>query len=184
MSLEEFRQRVLGVDKPRKHKITGSIGIYSGYKYYRKNKPSDHKYVLSESQYFAITRMANTLLANNIINGEDIVFPFRMGSLEIRKNDRQIKIGANGEVITNLPIDWDKTIRLWYEDEEAYKNKTLIKVEEKEIFKVYYNRGLANYNNKSCYEFEVNRDLKKRLKQNIKEGKIDAMYLDKNRKYG
>ena len=31
-----------------------------------------------------------------------------------------------------------------------------------------------NYNNKSFYEFEANRDLKRKLKQNIKEGLIDA----------
>lgn len=184
ISLEEFKHKVLGLDKPRRHKIRESIGVYDGYKYYRKTKPKDHKYILTESQYFSITRLINNLLAENLINGEDITFPARLGRLEIRKNDREIKIGSNGEVINNLPIDWDRTLKLWHEDEEAFKDKTLIKVEEKEIFKVYYNRGLANYTNKSCYEFDVNKELKRRLKQRIKEGKIDAMYLDKNKHYG
>ena len=47
-------------------------------------------------------------------------------------------------------------------------------MEENEIFKVVYNKSKANYNNKSFYEFVINRDLKKRLKQKIKEGLIDA----------
>lgn len=47
-------------------------------------------------------------------------------------------------------------------------------MEEKEIFKVYYNRSKANYANKSFFAFDVNRELKKKLKYNIKEGRIDA----------
>lgn len=57
------------------------------------------------------------------------------------------------------------------------RKKTLVKVEEKEIFKVYYNKQLADYNNQVFYEFNVNRELKKRLKQRIKEGKIDAFKI-------
>ena len=73
-----------------------------------------------------------------------------------------------------MPIDWDRTLKLWYEDEEAYKNKTLIKIEEKEIYKIFYNRNLADYTNKSFYQFNFNRELKKKLKYNIKEGEVDA----------
>lgn len=42
-SYESFRSKLLKLDKPRVHKIRGSLGIYDGYKYYRKNKPSDPK---------------------------------------------------------------------------------------------------------------------------------------------
>lgn len=47
-------------------------------------------------------------------------------------------------------------------------------MEEKEIFKVYYNRGKANYTNKSFFQFDVNRELKKKLNHRIKEGRLDA----------
>lgn len=184
MTLEEFRHNTLKLDKPRVHRIRGSWGIYDGYKYYRKNKPKDPKYVLSESQYFSITRSINELIADTLIKGDDIKLPHRMGRLEIRKISGDIRYNSKGKLITNMPIDWDRTLKLWYEDEESYKAKTIVRQEEKEIFKVYYNRGFANYNNKNFYEFSVNRDLKQRLKQRIKEGKIEAMYLDKNRRYG
>jgi hypothetical protein len=59
MTLEEFRYNTLKLDKPRVHRIRGSWGIYDGYKYYRKNKPKDPKYVLSESQYFSISYLSN-----------------------------------------------------------------------------------------------------------------------------
>ena len=99
-----------------------------------------------------------------------------MGTIEVRKYDARVSI-EDGKVKTNLPIDWDRTLKLWSEDEEAYKERTLIKVEEKEIFKVYYNRIKANYNNKSLYEFVVNRDLKRRLKKRIKSGNFDAFKI-------
>lgn len=183
-SLDEFKRRIKKVNHPKKYKVNNSLGIYDGYKYYRKNKPKSKEYVLTESQYFAITRKINLLLVEEIIQGHDVKLPHRMGSIELRKNNRSIKIGKDGKIRTNLPIDWNKTIELWYEDEEAHKNKTLVKVEEKEIFKIYYNRELANYNNNSYYEFLFNKDLKIRLSKRIKEGSVDALYLEKKVNYG
>lgn len=101
-----------------------------------------------------------------------------MGQLELRKYNATFDI-VNGKVKTNLPIDWDRTLKLWYEDEEAYKERTLVKVEEKEIYKVYYNKQLADYQNMVFYEFKVNRELKRGIKQRIKEGKLDAFKFKK-----
>ena len=100
-----------------------------------------------------------------------------MGTVELRKFEASVKVDDEGKVHTNLPIDWEKTLELWYEDEEAYKNKTLVKMEEQEIFKIYYNKSIANYNNRAFYEFIFNKDLKTRLKQRIKRGVVDAPLL-------
>lgn len=181
-SLEQFKDEVLKRTKSRNHRIKGSIGVQKAYIYYRKNKPKDPEYILTESQYYCIIRHINNKLADLLVNGEDIIFPCRMGRLEVRKTEKQIKI-IDGKVHTNLPIDWNRTLELWYEDLQAFNQKTLVRVEEEYIYKIYYNRGQANYKNKCYYEFSVNRALKKRLKQQIKKGKIDAMYLDKNVKY-
>ena len=94
----------------------------------------------------------------------------------VRKYNAKIVIDGK-KIRTNLPIDWDRTLKLWYEDKESYKNKTLIKVEEKEIYKIYYNRNIADFTNKTFYRFDINRALKRKLKQNIKDGKIDAFLL-------
>lgn len=181
--LNEFKRRIRKVNMPREHKIRNSLGVYDGYKYYRKNKPKEKKYVLTESQYFSIIRHVNNLLAEEIVKGNDIRLPARMGMIDIRKFDKVIKIDEKGKVHTNLPIDWNSTLKLWYEDEEAYKNKTLIRLEEQEIFKVCYNKDTANYNNKMYYEFVFNKDMKIKLKHRIKEGNMDALYIGR-RKYG
>ena len=118
-------------------------------------------------------------MAIKLLMGEDIILPCKMGKIEVRKYNRSISI-KNGKVVTNLPIDWDRTLKLWSEDEEAYKERTLIKMEEKEIFKVHYNKAKADYTNKSFYQFNANRELKRTLKRNIKEGRVDAFLLNRN----
>lgn len=176
MTYEEFKSEVQHLSSPRKHKVTNSIGVYSAYKWIRKNKWLNIGRPLTEHEFYSIIRKVNDYLADSFLHGNDIKLPHRMGRIELRKYD--VRVSFDGEKVkTNLPIDWNRTLKLWYEDEEAYENKTLVKVEEKEIFKVYYNRQLADYNNQSFYEFNVNRELKKRLKQRIKEGKLDAFKI-------
>lgn len=173
---KEFRTSVCHLNEHRLHKVSGSLGVYDAYKYIRKNKWFDIGRPLTEHEFYSIIRKVNDYLADSFLHGNDIKLPHRMGRIELRKYD--VRVSFDGEKVkTNLPIDWDRTLKLWYEDEEAYENKTLVKVEEKEIFKVYYNRQLADYNNQSFYEFNVNRELKKRLKQRIKEGKLDAFKI-------
>lgn len=171
--MDEFRRRILKVNGPRKHKINNSLGVYHMYKFIRKNKWFDIGGPISEHDFYSIIRTINNYLAELLSRGHDINLPCQMGRLEIRKYDAKITLQGD-RVITNLPIDWNKTLKLWSEDEDAYKERTLIKMEEKEIFKVYYNRGKANYTNKSFFAFDINRELKKKLNHRIKEGRLDA----------
>ena len=174
--MDEFRRRILKVNGPRKHKINNSFGVYNAYKLIRKNKWFDIGRPVSEHDFYSIIRTVNNLLADFLSKGHDVNLPCQMGRLEIRKYDAKITL-QEGKIVTNLPIDWDRTLKLWSEDEKAYKERTLIKMEEKEIFSIFYNRTAANYKNKSFYEFMVNRDLKKRLKQRIKSGNFDAFKI-------
>lgn len=174
--MDDFRRQVLKVNEPRKHKINNSVGIYDSYKWIRKNKWLDIGQPISEHNFYTIIRHINNYLAECLSRGQDIVLPHKLGRLEVRKFDARIEL-HDGTIKTNLPIDWDRTLKLWFEDEEAYKERTLIKMEEKEIFKVFYNKCRADYENKSFYSFEVNRDLKRRLKHNIKNGIVDAFNI-------
>ena len=176
MGLNDFLNSIKKANDPRTHKVNNSLGVYDAYKWIRKNKWLNIGRCLTEHEFYSIIRKVNDYLADSFLHGNDIKLPHRMGRLELRKYD--VRVTFDGEKVkTNLPIDWDRTLKLWYEDEEAYKNKTLVKVEEKEIFKVYYNKHLADYNNQVFYEFNINRELKKRLKQRIKEGRLDAFKL-------
>lgn len=76
----------------------------------------------------------------------------------------------------NYPVNWHDTIKLWFEDEEARKNKTLLRDESREGYTIKYNKYDANYENKCFYEFAVNRFIKKALKDEIKNNKIDSLW--------
>lgn len=181
--LQEFKKRVRRASSHHVHKIRNSWGIYDGYKYYRKNRPKSKEYVLSESQYFAITRQINNIIAENMTLGFSFKMPCRMGQLILKKYETKVTIDEQGNVHDNYPVDWDATLQLWYEDKESYDNKTLVKREEKEIYKFQYDKSSANYNNKSFYEFTINRDLRIKLKQRIKEGAVDTIYSFKKREH-
>lgn len=172
-NIEEFSKSVRNLNGKRVHKVTKSYGIRDGYKFYLKNRPKDKKFVLTDCQYYKITREINNLLRDALSVGNDIVFPYRMGRLELRKYKAKARLYGK-EVKTNYPIDWDTTVKLWYEDKEAFENKTLVKIQNKEVYKIYYNRLNTNYKNKSFYQFFPNRTLKRTLSKNIREGLVDA----------
>lgn len=173
--MDDFRREVLKVNKPRVHKVKDSLGVYDSYKWLRKNKWLDVG-PISEHDYYAIIRTINKLLALNFLVTGSIKFPERMGEITLRKYPAKITLN-NGKVQTNLPIDWDATLNLWSEDKDSYDNRTLIRAEEREIFKVLYDKSKALYNNKSFYNFELNRDIKKALKKKLKNGLLDAFIL-------
>lgn len=174
--MDEFRRKVLKVDHSRNHKVKNSIGVYDVYKHIRKNKWYDIGQPITEHQFYTIIREINNVLADNLLKGNDIVFPSKMGRLEVRKFEPIIRFD-NNKLTVRLPIDWDRTLKLWSEDEEAYKERTLVKMEEKEIFKVCYNKTRADFQNKGFYQLQINRDLKIALKKKIKLGNFDAFLL-------
>ena len=174
--MDEFRRKVLKVDHSRNHKVKNSIGVYDIYKHIRKNKWYDIGQPITEHQFYTIIRQVNNVLADNLLKGNDIVFPNKMGRLEVRKFKPIIRFD-NNKLTVRLPIDWDRTLKLWSEDEEAYKERTLVKMEEKEIFKVCYNKTRADFQNKGFYQLQINRDLKIALKKKIKLGNFDAFLL-------
>ena len=172
------REELLKLNEPRIHKVNKSWGVYDIYKWLRKRQWIDIGQRLTEHEFYSIIRKINNFLAFNLSIGKDVKLPHRMGTIELRKINTYVNF-KDGRLHSNLPIDWDRTLKLWCEDEEAYKSRTLIKMEEKEIFKVHYNKAKADYTNKSFYQFNANRELKRTLKRNIKEGIVDAFLLNR-----
>lgn len=176
-SYKDFKSVIQGLQNTRTHKVTNSLGSYDAYKYIRKNKWFNIGRPLTEHEFYQIIRRINNYLAEDLINGNDVIFPNRMGKLELRKRNALPIIDKNGNLKVTYAIDWDNTLKLWYEDEEAFNNKTLVRLPERNIFRIKYNKNTANYNNKSFMEFQVNRNIKVRLKQKIKNNEIDAFNL-------
>jgi hypothetical protein len=175
-TFQEFKNRITNNKGSLKHyKITGSWGIYDAYKHIRKNHWYNIGRPLKEGEFYAIIRGINDLLAENIANGKTVKFPKKMGVLELRKH----KAGAffvDGKLKINYPPDWSETLKLWYEDEEARRNKTILRLENPWVYSVKYLRFPATYENKMFYQFQLNTFIRRALKDNIKQGKIDTLW--------
>lgn len=177
-SYTQFRNRIKKVSSSRVHKVTNSIGVYDSYKWIRKNKWYNIPRPLKEGEFYKIVRSINLYLAEQLAQGKEIKLPHRLGILEIRKKPSRVAI-VDGKLVTNLPIDWDATLKLWYKDQESYNNHTIVRIENEDIFKVYYNKATADYTNKSFYEFKPNREIKHKLTQQARLGKLDAFTFRK-----
>lgn len=173
-TLEEFKTSICRPPN-RNFKVSNSWGTYSAYKLMRKNKWYNIGRPLKEHEFYAIVRGVNDLLAEEIANGNSVTFPERMGKLELRKHKRGVSI-VNGKMKVTYPIDWGETMKLWFEDEEAKKNKTLLRRENNHVYHIRYCKYDANYENKIFYEFSLNRFIKLALKDSINQGKIDALW--------
>lgn len=170
-----FRKEVLKTCSHKKGKVSGSIGVYDIYKMLRKDGWKDIGRPISEHDFYSIIRGVNRLLAEEVALGRSVNFPCRMGCLELRKSRRGASF-VNGKLHVTYPIDWDRTLRLWYVDKEARKAKTLVRREVSEVFHVRYCKARATYNNKGFYEFSLNSFIRKRLKENVCKGIIDTLY--------
>ena len=153
-------------------RVRNSWGVYDYYKFYRKNRPQEHKYVLSESQYFAIIRQVNTLLAGQLLIDGELEFPYRMGRLLVRERKPRTTI-KNGKVVTTRGIDWDKTLSLWYEDEAAHKNKVLVYLDNDKSAIVYYDKRNAIFKNKQYYQFDLGRVIYKQIAKAVNSGTLE-----------
>lgn len=171
--MNDFVRNTLKVDQSREHKFKNSYGMNDYYLWLKKNDFFDIEEKLSQSQITKIIRTIHLALLEDLLRGGDILLPYQMGRIELRKSKTKVEI-IDGQIVNNLPIDWKRTLELWEEDEESRNNKVLIKSMVNTVFKVCYNRGIAKYGNKTFMLFYPSRNLKLKLKKSIKEGKTDA----------
>lgn len=175
MEFSEYRNIVLKSGEKRKVKVNNSWGIYDAYKAIRKGGWEGIGRPLTEHEFYSIIRGVNNLLAEELGKGNSVILPSRMGILELRKYKPTAKF-SNGKLKVTYPVDWDKTLRLWFTDKEARDSKILVRMEENNVYRIKYNKYNANYENSSFYEFSLNSKIKKMLKENIKAGKADTAY--------
>lgn len=172
--LNEFVGTITKRCTQKRAKIRNSWGVYDAYKAIRKNGWYSIGKPVKEHEFYSIIRKINKLAAEEISKGNEFVFPARMGKLEVRKSKRGVSI-VDGRLRITYPIDWRSTLELWFQDSEAKKNKTLLR-NENDVYQVKYNKYNANYNNKEFYQFALNRQIKKDLKNNILKGEVNVLW--------
>lgn len=157
-------------------KIRNCYGTYDIYKYIRKNHWKRIGQFVSEHDFYTIIRGINTMVADEIANGQPVKFPHGMGHLELRKSHRGVSI-VNNKLHNTYPIDWMNTLYLWWQDEEAHKQKTLVRHDNEWVYTTKYLREKANYTNRGFYQFRLNKEVRQALSRNIRDGKVDTIWV-------
>lgn len=168
MTEQEFIKQVKKVNNPRKHKFAHGYKMRDYYYNFKK-----HNKNLTETQFSFALHALFGVLFNNLITGKDADLGLNLGKLDVRKRRKKVKF-IDGKVVSNLPIDWNATLKLWHSDESCRKKKTLVRCDNEYIFRVWYNKGLAKYINKKFIEFKSSRKLKLALKKAIIEDNLDS----------
>lgn len=164
-------------------KIKTHVAIPEQYKYYKNNnfETKDSFYYVSKTTYTKFLKVFFSKVVDAIITeGFEFVMPFRTGILAIRKYQQTLRYDNNGKVnLNNLPVNWNATLNLWEQDEEAKKQKKLIRYlnEDREIYNYRYIKKTANFKNKHYIGFRATRENKIKLKNAIKNNLVNCFNL-------
>lgn len=170
----DFSNEVLKRGSVKSYKINNSYGSQKIYRWLKKNKWLDIGQSITEREFGLIIKGINAALKRRLLEGHNIIFPQKMGIIELIKIPKKIKF-IDGKLVTNLPIDWKRTLELWYKEPEEKKKKTILRKELKEIYIIHYNKKRATYSNKVYYKFTSSRSFKKELAAKIENNELDAL---------
>lgn len=166
--MNEFRRKVLKIGLPKgEEEIRDCWGINDAYRYLKAKKRID----TDEATFKKVIQAINKEAATKVSLGEDVKFPHKMGGIRVYKTFRKIDPKSR-------PVNWDVTLSLWEEYPECKERRQLVFHDEKVYYKISYACRKAAFHNRIFYTFKVVRDIKKRLKQNILEDKVEAFLLN------
>lgn len=162
--------------KTRIHRSIVDYGVNDYYKEFKQNNP---KSTINRKVYGEIIKEFNSFLREGLaVKGREIIFPRKMGRVELRKSKTEVQIDSEGNIINNLPVNWKETRKLWLENKSAEEKKIKIRFTndhtDSYTFKIAYLKLRADFKNKSLYTVKFNRKLKRDLSQSIFKGRIDA----------
>ena len=159
------------------HTISHCLGARDAWKWVRKNKWKVLKgQKCSSALYGALIMEVNKLLVEELFEGHLIEFPHNMGTLMLTGTPAKLRY-KEGKLYNNYRTDWEKTLKYWFEDDEARKNKQVIKRVQNTIYNIKYSKRNACYKNQRYYHMRINRSLVRALGKKIKGQKLNALIL-------
>lgn len=179
-SLKEFKDKIKKVKGPRKAKITNSYGVQHAYRFYMKLIHAKKQKPLPSHDYYKIIRGVNKLLGEQLLTGEIIQLPYRMGELLIGKFEGGARIDKEGKLKVGYPINWEKTLDLWYEDEDAMRDKILVRYSDRQTaYKAFLSKRSAHFANQRYYNFNMVRPIMQQINIKQREGTMSGFLLYK-----
>ena len=151
------------------------------YTYYKSlQRPNSRQ--INYEKFRTIIKMFNAaIMSEVIIKAYDFTLPYKLGKLCVRKFKVKNKI-ENNKVIIKNPVDWKKTKALWEEDEEAFKNKKLIRIDNSHsngyIARICHKGEKSTLTNAKAYKFKAIRSNKLLLSKILKDKELKIDYFE------
>lgn len=154
-------------------KVPAHFGMQDYYKYYKKHSEAP----VEPSVYNRVISEFNMEVMDQILNHYKVyTLPYLRLKIGVRKSKPRIRIKDN-TVVNGNPIDWATTKKLWEEDEESLKNKTLVRHTNKHtfgyVFKIYALKFAARFKHKSLFRFKPVRKFQRELSKRINDPNKD-----------
>lgn len=143
--------------KSKENKIKNHFGIANYFKWY-----TDHNECkVSRQKFNDVCSEFNLGIIDLMLNDNVSYSPPMVGfTFSIRKSERIPKI-KNGRLMNTLPVNFKETKKLWTIDEEARKNKILIRHTNthtsRHVFSIKLIKVGKVYANKKYYQFRPSR---------------------------
>lgn len=128
---------------------------------------------ITTPEFRKIIETASDILIEKLFTTSELKFPYRLGYLCILKVKPTLKY-VDGKLINRRPIIWSETVKLWEEDEEAWKKKLLIRSQLQHSYILKYTKIGAVFNNKRFFKFKVNRNLTNEFSRRAIEGSLEG----------
>lgn len=160
-----------------------SKGIRDSYKLYKaeveKPQPID--------TYLDIAERFNEFIVDLLIDGQTVKLPERLGSLYIVGTKTKPRLDENGNV-QGLSPNWKETYKLWNSNPKAKEDKVLVYHFNERTngirYKLHWEKKKVFVANKYFYSFVLSRTNKRRIHQEILNGKEYYTVQPKLRSHG
>jgi len=130
---------------------------------------------LERKDFLAILEGYNKLMVEKVVEGHEVVFPMKMGSLRIQGRKQVIQNWGNDGRLRGIAPDWGKTNQLWKSDPVAAAEKRLIyhtNLHSDGVrYKYFWSKRQVPAEFKTLYAFRIARDNKYLVTEAIRNGR-------------
>jgi len=95
-----------------------------------------------------------------------------MGTLRLLAIPKGAYMDGKGKLRVTYPVDWDATLKEWYDDPRMAKERKVIRRTLDNMLTIAYDKGKARYANQRFYKYHAPRSLRTRVLRGHESGEL------------
>lgn len=177
-SFKEFDRRVRRLDEMSDYlKVHPFTKVYTQREIFRhlqkmRTKDGRGRYKYDEQTFMKVIKTLNTRLKEMVLEGLMVYLPCGLGTLNLEERSVRLMKYSNASGRQRYKptgcIDWDATKKLWYNDDETERDRTVVWFNTRgdKVYRIRYRRlGLGKATkNIVFYKFRPMRSFKRKIK--------------------